>query len=202
MRMMVGVALAAVAVVCAWPATFAGASCVGPSLSIDRATVAVGETVELTGSYFGTGCNDTGGPGPVLGRPQSFISLRFVQNDTTVPMIDIDADDDYRFVVRVMIPTNAIAGPAKLTAAPPGALRTPTVDVIITAAQTPPVGIAPPTIVAGFQSGAPRPRSGSDDVAWIVAAVVVGAIGAIALVAMVAARQRKRPVAWIHPPNP
>jgi hypothetical protein len=188
MRVAVCIALAAVAVVCAWPATFAGASCVGPSLSIDRATVAVGETVELTGAYFGTGCNDTGGPGPVLGRPQSFISLRFVQGETTVPMIDVDADDDYRFVVHVMIPTNATPGPAKLTATPPGAFRTPTVHVTITSAQTPAVGIAPPTIVVGFQSGVPRPRSDSDKVAWIVAAIAVGAVGAIALGAMLATR--------------
>lgn len=47
----------------------AAAQCGAPQLSVEPTSGPPGTTVTINGQYFGTACNDTGGPGPALGDP-------------------------------------------------------------------------------------------------------------------------------------
>jgi hypothetical protein len=131
----------------------AGADCVGPTLTVAPTRTAPGDTVEIRGVAFGTDCNDTGRPGPVLGEPMHGVELYAAQGDDVVLVARVDANADYRFSVRVTVPPTFTAGPAgvRLTRDPqPGTFTTFEVR-----APTQPVSetTAPPTASPGPSLG-------------------------------------------------
>ncbi len=81
----------------------AGASCVAPSLSVQPTSGPPGTTVTLHGQYFGTACNDTGGPGPALGDPAADINIGFSGGLLNVDVGTAHADDQYEFTVQVQV---------------------------------------------------------------------------------------------------
>jgi hypothetical protein len=183
----------------------ADASCVGPQLTVDRPSVAPGDVLEISGSYFGTDCNDTGGPGPVLGKPQTVISLRIVQGELSVPLVQVDADHDYKFVVRAVVPASLTKGTASVTASSvqlPN-LRPSAILIAITESAVASPASVPPTVLVGRDSSLPRiePPEESSNTRWIVAGVVVaGVVAAIGWVILYRWQQR-RPYQWIHDPK-
>jgi hypothetical protein len=196
------VIVAAVAA-CAWTivhATAAEASCVGPSVGVDRASVGRGEILEIRGQYFGTGCNDTGGEGPTLGAPQSFISLRIRQGDVVVPVAVVNAARDYRFVVRVSMPAELASGPASVTAST--RLGEAGAAIVITESAATGVAFAPPTFVVGRDSALPRPDSSdSGKKLWVVGGVLALLVAAAIVVVRLYRRDQRRPYRWIQEPE-
>jgi hypothetical protein len=92
----------------------ASASCVPPSVSVDKSSVAPGEVITVTGDAWMRGCSDTGGP---RAPPRQGLAITFDQGGTHLPLTTVDADRDYRFTVDVTIPETARTGAAKITAA-------------------------------------------------------------------------------------
>ena len=186
-------AISTAVVFCVWllgSAPDADVSCLPPRLTVDRATVAPGEILVIRGEAFGTACNDTGQPGPVLGIPQTVITVRMVQGDLSVPLVMADADDDYRFIVEVAVPSSFTKGPASVTAS---TVRGPsTVPIAITETGVPSQASVPPTVLVGRDSTAPRVESsdGGRSVTWIVAGVLVVLV-VTALAASISIRRRR-----------
>ena len=199
------VRIIAVVVCFAWllgNASAAEVSCVPPSVTVDHSSVAGGDVLEIRGAYFGTACNDTGGPGPVLGKPQTFISVKIRQGDTVMPLAVVDAASNYRFVVQVTVPPDLVDGPA-LVAASSVRVREVTYPIAITASAGPGVVAAPPTFVVGRDSNLLRiePRGESSNTRWIVAGVLVAALGAAIVGVIVFRWQQRRPYQWIQDPK-
>lgn len=163
----------------------AGASCVGPALSVDRTSVAIGGVLEVRGQWFGTDCNDTGRRGPVLGDPRRGIEIQMTQDGVTVPLARVDANLDYEFVVRVMVPPTLEAGPATVAAATAVPV---VVDVQLMEPAAPVSQISPPTILVGGHVAGP---GGARDnwAPWLVGGVVVAA--AIAAVVLLTGPRRR-----------
>jgi hypothetical protein len=198
-----GTAIIAVALVVAWilgHAEAVDASCVGPSVGVDQTSVARGEVLEIRGQHFGTGCNDTGGDGPALGAPQSFISLRIVQGDIAVPVAVVNAAKDYRFVVRVSVPAELASGPAKVTASTK--LGEAGAAIVITERAATSAVPVPPTFVVGSDSALPRrgsPDSGNKS--WMVGGAVALVVAAAIVVVLLYRRDQRRPYRWIQEPR-
>jgi hypothetical protein len=180
----------------------AEAACVGPSVAVDHSSVARGDVLEIRGFYFGTDCNDTGGQGPVLGKPQTVISVKIVQGETVIPLAVVDAASNYRFVVQVTVPPELVVGPALVTASSVR-VREVTYPIAITESAVPGAAPAPPTFVLGRDSSLPRiePPQESSNTRWIVAGVLVAAL-AVAIVGVIMfRRQQRRPYQWIQDPK-
>lgn len=180
----------------------ADASCVSPQVTVDRASVAPGEVIEIRGEYFGTDCNDTGGGGRVLGKPQAGISVRIVQGELSVPLVHVDADHDYRFVVKAVIPSTLTKGAASVTASSVQLHTLPsTIPIAVTESAVLSQASVPPTVLVGRDATAP-PLEPSDDsrkapwIAAVVALVVVTMAGIILF-----RRQQRRPYQWIQDPK-
>lgn len=176
----VAMAVAVVSAALVVPVERANASCAGPTISLDRTSVAAGEVVEVRGRHFGTDCNDTGGPGPVLGDPATDVVLRFAQQDAAVVIMRIDAARDYGFVARCAIPASAQPGPASIEARDRNhVVRSVAIDVIAS-----PVAVGeppPPTIVVGRGINEPPTRSGGNEAwPWLVVGAAVLAAGVAA----------------------
>lgn len=158
----------------------AGASCAGPTITVDRVSAAPGDVVEVRGQYFGTDCNDSGRPGPVLGDPRRDIRVRIVQDGETRLLTAVDATGDYEFVVRAMVP-----GPAAIVAGEHAEAA-----IEITAAASPVTEFPPPTIVLGGVDRAAE--DDRDSRAWIVWGLLgLLAVGSVATLAAVS-RQTTR----------
>lgn len=121
-------ALAAVAIACSGLALLtaappAGASCAGPTLTVQASPDAVGRLI-VRGEAFGDDCHDTGsapdGEG-ALGRPLTGIEVVILQGDAEHVVARGAADDDYTFEVTVTIPAELAPGEASVAARWPAA---------------------------------------------------------------------------------
>ena len=194
------VRIAAVVVCCLWMlgrAAPVDAACASPRVTVDRVSVARGDIIEIRGEAFGTACNDMGWGGPALGEPQAAIAVRIVQDDISVPVVEVDADADYRFVVRTMVPTTMTKGPAMVRAmsAP---LREVGFTIDITEKTVSKSASVPPTVLVGQDRTPPRPAApddGSIDTSSIV--VLVAVLVASVVVSMVLRQRRTTPRRWI-----
>jgi hypothetical protein len=169
----------------------ADASCVGASVTPDHTSVARGDILEIRGFSFGTACNDTGGSGPVLGKPQQGISVRIVQGELSVPVALVDAASNYRFVVRVVVPAELKAGPATICASNVYG-REPTDAIVITDGGGQGIASAPPTVVVGRDSNEIRAESDDDGRRWVVGGVVVALAIAVAVTVGAVVLRRRR----------
>jgi hypothetical protein len=153
----------------------AGASCVGPSLTVSPEPVAPGAVLQIRGQAFGTDCNDTGGPGPALGEPAADIELAVVQGDTVIHVARVDAQPDYAFKVRVTAPPSLQPGPAAVrvtSGLQPGPSTT--FDVITATAPVSPTTVTP-TSVQGV--GIDTVDTGDGQFPWVVSGLVLTAAG-------------------------
>lgn len=116
------VAVFAVGLIAASPAS---ADCNGPSMTFTPHDVDRGGEVTVTGTGWGDNCYDAGvwpeGEG-VLGRPVNDVEIVVIQGDMEWAIATVDADDDYGFVTRVVVPQDAAPGDAQLIARKPGTL--------------------------------------------------------------------------------
>jgi len=107
----------------------AGASCVGPNVTVTPATFAAGDPVRIEGEFFFDDCYDTGQPGtPPATRD---IELRLVTpgaTPRTFVLATVDADEDGGVDTTVAVPDDVPAGPARIE----GGFGRP-VDVVVTA---------------------------------------------------------------------
>jgi hypothetical protein len=107
----------------------AGASCVGPNLTVTPATFAAGDHVRIEGEFFFDDCYDTGQPGtPPATRG---IELRLVTPGAatrTFVLATVDADEDGEVDMTVAVPDDVPAGPARIE----GGFGRPA-DVVVTA---------------------------------------------------------------------
>lgn len=122
---MVPTIIAAVAVTAVMFGTLAArpaqADCVGPSISSSATTVARGGSVTVTGSAWGTDCNDVN-PDPddsALGAPATGIVIAVVQDDQRTVLAKGNASSDYSFTVALEIPSTLRPGPGTVTASLP-----------------------------------------------------------------------------------
>ncbi|HEY6533370.1 MAG TPA: hypothetical protein VIY72_13765 [Acidimicrobiales bacterium] len=116
-----GGGLAAVVLSAAWLVAgpgigAAGASCVGPQLQVAPTVAAPGQSVTVAGLYFGDDCNDTGGPGPVLGQPLQDIELWMRVGDEDKLVALVDASRTYDFAIQVPVPPSLGTGAGAVTA--------------------------------------------------------------------------------------
>jgi hypothetical protein len=121
-----------------------------------------------------------------------------VQGELSVPLAVVDADDDYRFIVKVAVPSVFAEGSASLTTP---SVRLP-VPIAIAGAAVPSQQSVPPTVVIGRDSTAPRVESsdGRGATIWIVASVIVVLL--VTAIAMSISIRRRRPHRWIQEPTP
>jgi hypothetical protein len=93
----------------------ARADCVAPSFTHDAQTIGRGETIVVTGMFWGTECYDTGPPPEgqgALGEPATDVEVYVVQGDVEVLVARGRAASDYTFEVEVPVPTELEPGPA------------------------------------------------------------------------------------------
>jgi putative cell wall-binding protein len=113
------VALLLLLMVGASPPRTSFASCPAPALNVDPDLAAAGQEVRVDGAYFGTGCDDTAGPGERpsgLGEPAQDIQIEFEQEGRVDLLGSVDADDEYTFSLEVALPDDAQTGAATLRA--------------------------------------------------------------------------------------
>jgi hypothetical protein len=97
----------------------AGASCVGPRVTVVPAEFARGDRVTISGQFWGDACNDMRFPGqndPVLGDPVAKITINFVQGGIRIPVARGAADKRYEFEVLVRVPASLAPGSVDLMA--------------------------------------------------------------------------------------
>ena len=191
------------AVICfAWvlgSAPAAEASCVAPSVTVEHASVARGDVLEIRGSYFWSTCNDTGGSGRA--KPEANISVRIAQGGVVIPLALVDANNDYRFAVQVTVPAELSVGPAMVEAWSMN-FRDITSAIVITEGVVPSAASAPPTFVVGRDSTAPRIGAlEGNSTRWIVAGVLVAALSAAIVGVIVFRWEQRRPHQWIQDPK-
>lgn len=94
----------------------ASASCIARTFTLDAADpVGRGETIEITGAGWGDNCYDTGPPPEgqgALGLPLADIHIGITQGDQALEVATVDADDEYGFVVDVVVPADLEPGAA------------------------------------------------------------------------------------------
>lgn len=185
----------------------AGAICVPPEVEIGgRETTSVvltttpvvvpreSATVTILGRGWGDDCNDTRGPGRVLGDPVQGITLTFRHGAVEQVLATVSADDCYRFRVPVVLPFGDDEDAATLRVAGPGRHEEKVVERQIvpgdgTLGTTVPVLEATPEEVCSFGGGSFR------DVEERSLLVPIGAAGALMVVggvAVVLSRRRHR----------
>jgi hypothetical protein len=93
----------------------AGASCVGPQMTVTPTTVAAGDSVQVEGQWFFDDCYDGGQPGNPPATQD--VDLRLVTSGAaarTFVLTTVDADDDGEVHTTVAIPDDVPAGPARI----------------------------------------------------------------------------------------
>lgn len=146
----------------------ADASCGGPSLRHDEASVVSGQVINVVGITFGSDCYDTGNPPPGVGPhglPLRDIRILFVQGAREVLVAEGSADAGYMFQLDVMVPVELEPGPASLRADDPGghasspfgapltvSRATPAAAVTSVASFGPPAAAFSPAVVRGAQT--------------------------------------------------
>ncbi len=162
----------------------ASADCEGPTLDYETGEFAPGETIEVTGQWFGNNCYDTGPPPDgegFLGLPIEGIDIVVVQGTNEWTVATGDADADYAFAVRVMLPPDLGSGEATVTAryaADWGPWIATTEPLIIT--DDPPLveELEVATFAPAVPATLPVPEPADDDTGratWIALAMVVAA---------------------------
>ena len=162
----------------------AGADCSGPTLAVAPATAAPGQRITIAGTYFGTDCNDTGRPGPVLGTPQRDIELWVQVGEGSRQVAVVDAGSGYDFAIDVAVPPSLGVGAAEVQARSAE-------GVLMTARPAPfdvvgdPIGSADLPVV---QQPATDGTGGGVPWGWVGLGAVVGAVLALGTVAVVGRR--------------
>lgn len=173
----------------------ASANCVGPSMSFSPQAVDRGAEVTATGQGWGDNCYDTGPPPEgegVLGRPVSDIEIVLTKGEREWVLATVDADAEYGFQERVVIPPAATPGEALLNARKPGFITDPPnaeqeLRISATPAiQSPKTTESPRNPAATIQSELPAEAGGSV-APWLTAATVA----ALLVVAVVTVARRK-----------
>jgi hypothetical protein len=140
----------------------AEAACLSPQLSLSAPTAHAGDTIIVSGSAFGDGCNDViVGPGPPpapLGSPLTGVELQFQQGGRVVPLGTVDADGDYKFSMPITVPGDARPGPADIMAVMTGSKT----------AIPAPLAVLPATIVSDAEAADP-PAAGDGPVGVVAA---------------------------------
>jgi hypothetical protein len=161
----------------------AGADCAGPQLEVAPATAAPGQWITVAGLYFGDDCNDTGGPGPVLGQPLEDIELWIRVGESDKQVAVVDAGIGYDFAIQVPVPPSLGTGAGEVTARPSPFATEPTVALLVEGA---PIRAEDPPLVDSERLeasvgpvGAEEAGPSSDDPAWPW--VLVGAFGGAVL---------------------
>ena len=93
----------------------AGATCVGPQITLSVTQGAPGSNVGVNGRYFYATCNDTvvNGVQPPPNAPATAVGVVFVQNGRRTPLSTFPANADGSFAVTVAVPRTAHGGPAQ-----------------------------------------------------------------------------------------
>lgn len=101
-------------------------ACAGPTLVVEPATAAPGDTVTVTGEGMIDGCDDHQGvddDGTVRSfetqAPMRRVEIELVLGDEQVTLASVDADEQGRFVVEVTMPAE-LAGADSAEIAAPG----------------------------------------------------------------------------------
>jgi hypothetical protein len=91
----------------------------GPTLATSEASAAPAARVTVKGKYFVGVCNDIRfGPNDTrpFSLPAKRIAIYFVQGDRRQEVARVDADDKKEISAVILIPADAIAGPATIVA--------------------------------------------------------------------------------------
>lgn len=127
----------------------ASADCPSPSMTFSPSEVDRGGEVIATGKYWGDNCYDTGPPPEGqgdLGEPLEGIEIVVVQGERewVVGTVDAEADADYGFVTRIVVPRDAAPGDAQLVARRPETyLFVSNPDPMLRISSAPPTGQPP-----------------------------------------------------------
>ncbi len=170
--------LAALVAVVVAPAAPAAANCVGPEISVSPSTVAPGGLVTVKGQHFGTDCNDTGRPGPVLGDPQNGIQVSVRVGDAEKLVAVVEAASDYSFELEVSVPPSLGEGSGEV--------------IVQQATETPTDNLSAPVEVTGSPVQADDaaliqvsgvPATDDDGPSWAVIglAILLAVLGAVGL---------------------
>ena len=173
----IGRAIAGIAVMAAamTPASTASASCVGARLSVTPLSASPGDLVEVTGEYFGTACNDQGGGARVLGDPQSGIELDIAQAGKATRLLLVDADSQYKFVVRLALPHPLVGGSATFSALSSEHLLV-TTDITVTGGGSSNPSPPPTVLVGRISTGTHALASSSSRWPPFVFGILVGGV--------------------------
>ncbi len=202
------VSLAAAVLAALWTPTLAAASCAVPGYEVSPATVAPGGELTVTGTGWGTACNDVG-PLPegvrILGAPATGIELSVQQLGRTWLVGTVDADDEYRFGTTVTVPIDAEPGPAKVVTSgyslSPDITITDTVTAGATVTSTTgtagtadPVATTRPVVIThpAETTAVPASAAGGGSRSIDLVAVVVGGAAGVAVLAIAAAVLTRR----------
>jgi hypothetical protein len=168
------------------------ADCVGPTVHHPVGEVDRGDTITLTGEYFGTNCYDTGTPPPgegVLGKPATGIEVVLVQGDQETVVAAGNADKELKFTAEVEVPSTLQPGVVTVLArTDTGAQSFDNPEEAMTISDAPPPAESS-TEVASF--GPPRPSDSSTDgnpvpvlsiaIAVLVVVAVLASIGGLVI---------------------
>ena len=211
LRVVLGAALAfAIAGSNAEPAV---ASCIGPTVALDRPPVWRGAVVTVRGEGWGDGsCYDTDAPPlreSALGKPASEIEVAFEQGGRRVVVAHGSADATYRFTARIVVPSELDAGPAVLAASTAASNGTavvwfavtieseravPSAEVVVTtfgaAAAATSTTVMSASASASASTAAIAARSNAGGAGWLVGALVAALVGVLALLAFVSHQRR------------
>lgn len=136
----------------------ADALCVGPSISVTPEAVEPGDTITVRGSAWGDSCYDTGPPPEGqggLGLPRRDIEIWLVTGNRRYVLAHGDADSDYGFVVKVIVPFGLRPGEKRVVALFPSNvvvnpdLLVPTASVPLTITGSPRRGPGLPVVEFG-----------------------------------------------------
>lgn len=157
-----------------------------------------GGELTVTGRAWGTDCYDTGPPPDGeggLGRPVTGIEIVLTQGDNEWVLATVDADDDYSFEEKVVVPPEAEPGDTQLTAGQnepvTNALNT---ETTLRISPEPPIS-APPTIEPttvptttespALAPTAPESAESGSIAPWLTGASVVVTLAAVASAAAI-----------------
>jgi hypothetical protein len=197
-RALFGVACAFVVVSAPAPAA---ASCIGPSVSLERPPVWRGDVVAVRGEGWGDGsCYDTGAPPAgqgALGKPAREIELAFEQGERRIVVARGGADASYRFTARIVVPPELEAGPAVLAASTATSNGTTVVwfAVMVESERAVP---AADVVVATFGPAAATAssiarttdRTKAGGVGWFLGALLAALVSGVALLLFVSHQRR------------
>ncbi|PFG42614.1 hypothetical protein ATJ88_1277 [Isoptericola jiangsuensis] len=91
-------------------------ACAAPAVEADPATVAPGDTMEITGVGFAHGCEDH--PAAEESTSMTDVPVRWLQGGVTVDLGVVDADEHGGWALRATVPADAVPGQARIDASP------------------------------------------------------------------------------------